>query len=229
MAGARAAVAAGCAPGERLGAGRAARARWARAAGACGSRASRRARRRCRRTSPSRSRIPERYQTVYARRSRLGRGADGGAPLHARAARSPRRSSASRCTSASTRSARSTAATLEEHELHGERYSVEPARWERIEAAERVLAVGTTTVRVLETVARGGALARPDRALRHARLRVPPRRRAADELPPAALDAARARDGVRRGGGDAAPLRARDRRALPLLLLRRRDARSCEP
>ena len=43
--------------------------------------------------------------------------------------------------------------TLEEHELHGERYSVRPEAWERIEAAERVLAVGTTTVRVLETVA----------------------------------------------------------------------------
>jgi S-adenosylmethionine:tRNA ribosyltransferase-isomerase len=43
--------------------------------------------------------------------------------------------------------------TLEAHELHGERYSVQPAAWERIEAAERVLAVGTTTVRVLETVA----------------------------------------------------------------------------
>ena len=43
--------------------------------------------------------------------------------------------------------------TLEAHELHGERYSVRPEAWERIEAAERVLAVGTTTVRVLETVA----------------------------------------------------------------------------
>jgi S-adenosylmethionine:tRNA ribosyltransferase-isomerase len=43
--------------------------------------------------------------------------------------------------------------TLEAHELHGERYSVQPAAWERIEAAERILAVGTTTVRVLETVA----------------------------------------------------------------------------
>ncbi len=43
--------------------------------------------------------------------------------------------------------------TLEEHELHGERYSVRPEAWARIEAAERVLAVGTTTVRVLETVA----------------------------------------------------------------------------
>ena len=52
-----------------------------------------------------------------------------------------------------------TAPTLEEHELHGERYSVRPEAWQRIQAAERVLAVGTTTVRVLETVARDGVLA----------------------------------------------------------------------
>jgi S-adenosylmethionine:tRNA ribosyltransferase-isomerase len=51
-----------------------------------------------------------------------------------------------------------TAETLEEHELHGERYHVEPRAWERIATAERVLAVGTTTVRVLETVARDGVL-----------------------------------------------------------------------
>jgi S-adenosylmethionine:tRNA ribosyltransferase-isomerase len=48
---------------------------------------------------------------------------------------------------------------LEEHRIHGERYEVEPAAWERIRAARRVLAVGTTTVRVLETLARGGPLA----------------------------------------------------------------------
>ena len=48
--------------------------------------------------------------------------------------------------------------TLEEHELHGERYSVRPEAWGRIAAAERVLAVGTTTVRVLETVARDNEL-----------------------------------------------------------------------
>jgi S-adenosylmethionine:tRNA ribosyltransferase-isomerase len=47
-----------------------------------------------------------------------------------------------------------TSETLEGHELHGERYSVRPEAWERIEDAARVLAVGTTTVRVLETVAR---------------------------------------------------------------------------
>jgi S-adenosylmethionine:tRNA ribosyltransferase-isomerase len=51
-----------------------------------------------------------------------------------------------------------TAPTLEQHELHGERYSVRPEAWERIQAAERVLAVGTTTVRVLETVARNDEL-----------------------------------------------------------------------
>ena len=42
---------------------------------------------------------------------------------------------------------------LANHELHGERYEVAPEAWARIESAERVLAVGTTTVRVLETVA----------------------------------------------------------------------------
>jgi S-adenosylmethionine:tRNA ribosyltransferase-isomerase len=48
---------------------------------------------------------------------------------------------------------------LEEHRIHGERYEVEAEAWERIRAAARVLAVGTTTVRVLETLARGGSLA----------------------------------------------------------------------
>jgi S-adenosylmethionine:tRNA ribosyltransferase-isomerase len=48
---------------------------------------------------------------------------------------------------------------LEEHRIHGERYEVEPGVWERIRAAERILAVGTTTVRVLETLARGAPLA----------------------------------------------------------------------
>ena len=45
---------------------------------------------------------------------------------------------------------------LSDHELHGERYSA-PA-WPRIAAAPRVLAVGTTTVRVLESLARGAPL-----------------------------------------------------------------------
>jgi S-adenosylmethionine:tRNA ribosyltransferase-isomerase len=49
--------------------------------------------------------------------------------------------------------------TLEEHRLHGETYAVEPAAWERIRAAPSVLAVGTTTVRVLESLARDAPLA----------------------------------------------------------------------
>ncbi len=48
--------------------------------------------------------------------------------------------------------------TLDEHELHGERYDVRPDAFRRIRAAERALAVGTTTVRVLETLARGATL-----------------------------------------------------------------------
>jgi S-adenosylmethionine:tRNA ribosyltransferase-isomerase len=48
---------------------------------------------------------------------------------------------------------------LEEHELHSERYEVGAAAWKRIRAARRVLAVGTTTVRVLESLARGAPLA----------------------------------------------------------------------
>ena len=47
---------------------------------------------------------------------------------------------------------------LDDHPIHTERYSVEPASWDRIRAADRVLAVGTTTVRVLETLAGGGSL-----------------------------------------------------------------------
>jgi S-adenosylmethionine:tRNA ribosyltransferase-isomerase len=48
---------------------------------------------------------------------------------------------------------------LADHELRSERYQVAPAAWKRIRAAERVLAVGTTTVRVLESLARGAPLA----------------------------------------------------------------------
>ena len=51
-----------------------------------------------------------------------------------------------------------TADDLADHEIHSERYRVEPGAWERIRDAERVVAVGTTTVRVLESLARGAPL-----------------------------------------------------------------------
>jgi S-adenosylmethionine:tRNA ribosyltransferase-isomerase len=48
---------------------------------------------------------------------------------------------------------------VEAHEIHGERYAVTAASWDRIRTADEVLAVGTTTVRVLETLARDAPLA----------------------------------------------------------------------
>jgi S-adenosylmethionine:tRNA ribosyltransferase-isomerase len=47
---------------------------------------------------------------------------------------------------------------LDEHVIHTERYAVKPEVWERVRTADRVLAVGTTTVRVLESLAAGAPL-----------------------------------------------------------------------
>ena len=52
-----------------------------------------------------------------------------------------------------------TAERLAEHRLHSERYAVRGEAWTRVEAAPHVTAVGTTTVRVLESLARGAPLA----------------------------------------------------------------------
>ncbi len=51
-----------------------------------------------------------------------------------------------------------TAERVADHEMHAERYLVDPEVWARVEAAERVVAVGTTVVRTLESVAATGAL-----------------------------------------------------------------------
>src|ERR671919_167749 len=51
-----------------------------------------------------------------------------------------------------------TAESLADHQLHSERYRVDAGAWERIRSAGRVTAVGTTTVRVLESLARGAPL-----------------------------------------------------------------------
>jgi S-adenosylmethionine:tRNA ribosyltransferase-isomerase len=48
---------------------------------------------------------------------------------------------------------------LDDHPIHTEWYEVREEAWERIGSAERVLAVGTTTVRVLESVTAGAPLA----------------------------------------------------------------------
>jgi S-adenosylmethionine:tRNA ribosyltransferase-isomerase len=48
---------------------------------------------------------------------------------------------------------------FENHQLHFERYSISEEAWRKIESARRVVAVGTTSVRTLESAARSGAVA----------------------------------------------------------------------
>ncbi len=48
---------------------------------------------------------------------------------------------------------------VDEHTMHSERYRVDATTWADIESADRVVAVGTTVVRALESVARSGELA----------------------------------------------------------------------
>ena len=101
---------------------------------------------------------PERYQTVYARAP--GSAAAPTAGLHFTAELLARLDVERVTLHVGLDTFRAvTAETLDEHELHGERYEVRPEAWNRIRSASRVLAVGTTTVRVLETLARGAPLA----------------------------------------------------------------------
>ena len=102
-------------------------------------------------------RDPERYQTVYARES--GSAAAPTAGLHFTAGTLADLELVRVTLHVGLDTFRPVAGTvLEEHVLHGERYEVDETAWSRIASAHRVLAVGTTTVRVLETVARGGEL-----------------------------------------------------------------------
>ncbi|HUJ55739.1 MAG TPA: tRNA preQ1(34) S-adenosylmethionine ribosyltransferase-isomerase QueA [Gaiellaceae bacterium] len=101
---------------------------------------------------------PSRYQTVYAREA--GSAAAPTAGLHFTPELLERLDPAHVTLHVGLDTFRPvTEERLEEHRIHGERYEVEPAAWDRIRSAERVLAVGTTTVRVLETLARGAPLA----------------------------------------------------------------------
>ncbi|MEL7155597.1 MAG: tRNA preQ1(34) S-adenosylmethionine ribosyltransferase-isomerase QueA [Actinomycetota bacterium] len=51
-----------------------------------------------------------------------------------------------------------TADRVDAHHMHAEQYHLTPESWERIRAARRVVAVGTTVVRTLESAARTGEL-----------------------------------------------------------------------
>jgi S-adenosylmethionine:tRNA ribosyltransferase-isomerase len=100
---------------------------------------------------------PERYQTVYARET--GSAAAPTAGLHFTQDLLGRIEHVAVTLHVGLDTFRPvTAARVEDHALRGERYQVEPAAWDRIVGSERVLAVGTTAVRVLETVTRSGEL-----------------------------------------------------------------------
>jgi S-adenosylmethionine:tRNA ribosyltransferase-isomerase len=98
---------------------------------------------------------PERYQTVYARAP--GSAAAPTAGLHFTPELLARLDHERVTLHVGLDTFRPVAsARLEDHVLHGERYEVGEAAWRRIAGAEHVAAVGTTSVRVLETVARTG-------------------------------------------------------------------------
>ena len=100
---------------------------------------------------------PERYQTVYSREA--GSAAAPTAGLHFTPELLERLDTERVTLHVGLDTIRPlTEEVLEEHELHGERYEVSAEAWARIEVAERVLAMGTTTVRVLESLARGAPL-----------------------------------------------------------------------
>jgi S-adenosylmethionine:tRNA ribosyltransferase-isomerase len=101
---------------------------------------------------------PERYQTVYARDA--GSAAAPTAGLHFTRELLARLDVERVTLHVGLDTFRPVSApTLAEHRIHSERYEAAPAAWERIAAAERVLAVGTTTARVIETLASGAPLA----------------------------------------------------------------------
>src|SRR5438034_2830407 len=100
---------------------------------------------------------PERYQTIYARES--GSAAAPTAGLHFTPELLERLDVERVTLHVGLDTFRPLAVDdLDEHVMHGEWYSVEPGARAAIQHAERVLAVGTTTVRVLETLARGAPL-----------------------------------------------------------------------
>jgi S-adenosylmethionine:tRNA ribosyltransferase-isomerase len=101
---------------------------------------------------------PERYQTVYARE--VGSAAAPTAGLHFTPELLAELDLARVTLHVGLDTFRPVEAeTLADHPIHSERFEVAPEEWERILRADRVLAVGTTTVRVLETLVRGAPLA----------------------------------------------------------------------
>jgi len=95
---------------------------------------------------------PERYQTVYAREA--GSAAAPTAGLHFTPELLERLDVERVTLHVGLDTFRPVAVEdLDDHELHGERYAVTSFAWQRVREAPGLVAVGTTTVRVLETLA----------------------------------------------------------------------------
>ena len=74
---------------------------------------------------------------------------------------------------------------FENHQLHYERYSIAEDSWREIEAAKRVIAVGTTSVRTIESAAATGLRNGVTNLFIYPGYRVPSRLRHAYQLPSA--------------------------------------------
>ena len=118
--------------------------------------------------------------------------------------------------------------TIARHRMHSERFTITPAAAAAINAAERILAVGTTSVRVLEAALRRKGPARRaagrDGYFHSSAVLFSRRGSAADEFSSAAFDAAHVGGGVCGSGVCFARLPGSGARALPLLQLRRLHA-----
>ena len=115
-----------------------------------------------------------------------------------------------------------------EHRMHAERFSISPSAARRINSAGRIVAVGTTVVRVLESAERDrwkpGRSGRLHRYFHLSAISVSGRRRSSNEFSFAAFDFAYAGERVCWARVFTPRLSGGNSRTLPLLQLRRLHA-----
>ena len=109
---------------------------------------------------------------------------------------------------------------LDDHEMHEEVYSIPAGFEEEYEAAQRIVAVGTTSARVLESAHASKSRARADADFHSSAVRVQTGRCAADEFSSAAFDAADAGERADRAGEVAGDLSRGGGAEIPVFQLR---------